>query len=206
MIELISKNYEWVFSGVGVLFLTLIINYVRKNKNLDSKKINEKYTIEGVGNENNVLEKNTIKDNSVNIQNSDNANVQIANNLTNNFVTIEKEKEKGNSRISNFDATEIRDKIENSPPFQKKQIAKNYSGIRIKWDVSYQMSHDPEENNVRIMSLFEGHYPWVCFNVNLEEYPIFKTAEKDVIFTIIGKIIEYDGGTFEIEIEDIIEK
>ena len=31
MIEYLTQNKEWIFSGIGVLILTLIINYLTKS-------------------------------------------------------------------------------------------------------------------------------------------------------------------------------
>ncbi len=78
MLDYISKNYEWIFSGIGILIISTIINFFYKKE-------------------------------------------------------TNKEREKGNLNISNYEATKIRDEIKKSPPFQQNQISSNYYGIKIKW-------------------------------------------------------------------------
>lgn len=157
MINLLSQHYQWIFSGIGVLFFTIIYNILKKKPQSILKK--------------------TFEDNSVTIKGNKNTSMHIGDNVVNNYnIEQEKEREKGNSNISDFEALVISKVIKESPPFQKNQIAANYKGIRIKWEVSLQSMHEPEGNKVRIMSLYKKTYPWVNFYIDIEKHPIFKVA------------------------------
>jgi len=146
------------------------------------------------------------QDNSIKISDNTNSPVHIGDNVNviNNYTAEkEKEREKDNSKISDFEATAISKIIKQSPPFQKTQIATNYNGIRVKWEVNLKAVHEPIENIARVMTLYKNNYPWVNFSIDLEEYPIFKVAKTDAKFIITGKIIKTNGATYEIDVEKI---
>lgn len=184
MIDLISKHYQWIFSGIGVLIITILYNIIKKKH--DSK---DKFSSNKISN-----------------KDSEEAAIHIGNKVVNNFnIESNSEQNKTTPIISNIEATEIRRRINESAPFQKKQIASNYIGVKIKWDITLQAVHEPKDNLVNVMSFYKESYPWIYFTIDIDKYPIFKIAEVGKKFTIIGIISNTDGATFEIEIEKIIE-
>jgi hypothetical protein len=126
---------------------------------------------------------------------------------TNNYTIIEqeKEREKGNSKISNFSAIDIRKAVDEGPVFQKEEIAKNYKGIRIKWMVVLESINSRAGTIVNLMTLYEGGYPWVNFKVDLADYPTLKVAKKGKELIVTGLILTYKGNSFDIELENIKE-
>lgn len=151
---------------------------------------------------------NNVKHNSIEIKDSSNTTVQLANSVVNNNYTIveqEKKREKGNSKISNFSAVEIKDTVESSPVFQKEEVAKNYQGIRIKWKVTLNSIHIESESMVSLMTRFEGGYPWVNFEVDLNDYPYLKVAKEGKLLTITGLISSYRSNSFYIDLENMEE-
>lgn len=130
-------------------------------------------------------------------------NKTINNNYT--IVEQEKEREKGNSKISNFSAIEIKKAVDESPVFQQEEIAKNYRGIRVKWNVSLISISSPSGSIVNLMTTYEGNYPWVCFKVDLNDHPTLKVAKKGKKFIVTGLILGYKHNSFDIDLENIEE-
>lgn len=145
----------------------------------------------------------------IEIKENEHTTVQLANSVVNNNYTIveqEKEREKGNNKISKFSANEIKDAVDNSPVFQKDEVAKNYQGIRIKWKVTLNSIHAESESRASLMTRFEGGYPWVHFEVNLNDYPYLKVAKEDKPLIITGVISNYRSNSFYIDLENIEEE
>lgn len=145
-----------------------------------------------------------LQENSIKVLDNKNSSIHIGNSVVYNYnVEKEKEREKGNLNISDFEATRVSEIINQSPPFQKKQTASNYKGIRIKWEVNLQNVQEPDGNIARVMTLYKNNYPWVNFSIDLENYPTFKVANLGEKFILTGTIIKTDGATYEIEVETI---
>ena len=130
-------------------------------------------------------------------------NKTINNNYT--IVEQEKEREKGNSKISNFSAIEIRRVVNESPVFQKEEIAKNYRGIRVKWKVTLYSIHSRSGSIVNLMTEYEGGYPWVNFEVDLNDHPTLKVAKMGKEFIVTGLILNYKNNSFDIDLENLEE-
>lgn len=107
--------------------------------------------------------------------------------------------------ISNLDAVDIMKEIDKVSPFLKKQIEKNYIGLRVKWIVSFDSIFTTKGIRFHVTSLYKGKYPWVYFDIDIEQYSFFKIAKKKQQFLITGTIIEIGGGTFTLEVNDIQE-
>jgi hypothetical protein len=188
MLDFLSKHSPWFFSGIGVFILTIVYD-------LFKKKTKEKKEI-----------KNTVKNNQIRVNKSENTTVQFANRVVNNYTTVEKEKDqKRNLKISKLSATEIRAIINECPVFQQEEIAKNYSGIKIKWRVTLYKIHSLSENFVNVMTRYENNYPWVNFKVDLNYNPILKVAKVGKEFIVTGLILKYSSNSFEIDLENIEE-
>lgn len=192
--------------GTGILtFISYILIPGEKEKNKVS--IRQKH----IGQGDNIAGNKTINfvnHNQIEIKESENTSVQLANSVVNNNYTIveqEKVREKGNTKISKFSALEIRDNIEQSPLFQKEEVAKNYEGIRIKWRVMLKSINIESQNIVSLMTNFEGKYPWVNFDADLNDYPYLKVVKEGKELIITGIISKYRSNSFYIDIENMEE-
>lgn len=203
-LKIVSEPIVSISSGI----LTLIGYILIPN---DKQNIKPEIKQELVGKGDNIAGNkatNNINYNPIEIKENKNTTVQLANNVVNNNYTIvelEKKREKGNSKISKFSAIEIRDVINDSPVFQKEEIAKNYQGIRIKWKVALNSIHKDSGNIVSLMTKFEGGYPWVHFEVDLNDYPYLKIAKEGKILIITGLISKYESNSFYIDLEKMEE-
>ena len=101
-----------------------------------------------------------------------------------------------------YSAISIMEELANLPPYQIDLMKTAYYGIRIKWNVEYITIHKID-NFWQIMCHFEGNYPWVIFEIDLNKYPIFKTIKKGTRFNIVGEIKKIAGNEFFIDLESI---
>lgn len=73
---------------------------------------------------------------------------------------------------------EIAITVDDSPPFQREQIGKNYIGLMISWPIIfYSLTRLP--NGRYIVGLAYGAETWgakITVNVNIDDYPRLKTA------------------------------
>jgi hypothetical protein len=95
--------------------------------------------------------------------------------------------------------------VDESPVFQKEEIAKNYRGIRIKWKVSLISINSRSENMVDIMTQYEGKYPWVNFQLDLKDHLNLKVAKQGHEFIVTGLILNYKNNVFDIDLENLEE-
>lgn len=143
---------------------------------------------------------------TINKQNHSGSGDNVLGNKTiNNHYTITQQERARKEVISNFSATEIQKAVDDSPVFQKKEIAKNFQGISIKWKVKLSAIHPGFGSTVKAMTLYEGSYPWVSFDVNLIKYPNLKVAKEGKRLIVTGKILKYNNGEFKIDLEDLQE-
>ena len=92
-----------------------------------------------------------------------------------------------------------------SPVFQKEEIAKNYRGIRVKWKVTLYSIHSRSGSIVNLMTEYEGGYPWVNFEVDLNDHPTLKVAKMGKEFIVTGLILNYKNNSFDIDLENLEE-
>ena len=84
--------------------------------------------------------------------------------------------------------------IENAPPFQRDDVAKNYENISVNWDVYFESIFDKGNKEIRLMLGANSFgYPWIYCSVNLEEYPEIKVIKTGKRIWITGKIARVRG-------------
>ncbi|HEY5590309.1 MAG TPA: hypothetical protein VIK55_04755 [Paludibacter sp.] len=105
--------------------------------------------------------------------------------------------------IVELDAKDIANEINNSLPYLEENIKSSYLGLSVKWIVRFDSLRKLKDNKYHVTTLYKGNYPWVYFDIDIEEYPFFKIARKKQAFKIAGKIIEIGGNTFTISVENI---
>jgi hypothetical protein len=111
-------------------------------------------------------------------------------------------------KISTLTVKKIIDEINDSPPFQKDEIAQNYHGIKVNWEgtlwevkkrflESVSVPLHPEAKNV--------HYS-IWFDVPVGKFPQLKIARRDDLIGVSGRIIKCSGpGMFvELDVDEII--
>lgn len=203
-LEIVSEPIVSIGTGI----LTLISYLVIPSEKQISEPLMKQ---EHIGQGDNIIGNKTtnyVNNNLIEINESEHATVQLANSVVNNNYTIvkqEKIREKGNSKISKFSAIEIKNTIDDSPVFQKDEVAKNYQGIRIKWKVTLNSIHTESGSIVSLMTRFEDGCPWVNFEVDLNDYPYLKVANKGKTLIIIGLIAKYKSNSFYIDLENMEE-
>jgi hypothetical protein len=135
MIDFFLKNYTWIFSGIGVVILTIIYQlYVRKKENKESSLKNTHIS--------------TKSGNNVILSGSNNNSVQI---ITNNPL--------GNTSLSyptvndeaiNITPSAIKREIVNAPAYLQEETSNSYRGIKIKWVLELFSIRKKDVNNVSI--------------------------------------------------------
>jgi hypothetical protein len=157
MIDFISNNYTWIFSGIGVLIISLILNWVlRKRKSSISHVKNNEISSESGSN--------------VIVSGSNVNNVQIITNKIQESSLLEKSK--GNDVIIDIDPTTIKNEISNAHAFQQDDIGNNYIGIKIRWNLELYSIH---KGNGQIYSIsfypIKQTGPIITVEADIEKYP-----------------------------------
>ena len=106
-------------------------------------------------------------------------------------------------QFSGLDARQIWEDLDNQPPFQIEQIAKNYYGNKVRWEVTLKGTPTLNGTSLRVMTLYKGSYPWVYFTADIKQYPILKTAKKGTRFIVTGTISKIGEGGFTVDIDGI---
>lgn len=103
---------------------------------------------------------------------------------------------KKSKNVSKLSPEDILKQLESVPPFQQKEVSKNYSGIKVVWNVLFRSAYvektGDDGNNVRlILSPNNGYLrPLINCHVNINEYPELKVSKKNTKITIAGEILE----------------
>lgn len=188
MIEFFNKNYEWIFSGIGVLVITILLSLFRKEKSKSSSNSSV--------NKSNVIE----------LKESNNNNVQIiGTQIQARYEIVDNDNK--DSDFVNIVPINIMKQIQSAPLYQQKEIANHYIGLKIKWILTLFHIYKHETNIISVSMEFNvGQYPDINFIVDIEKYPILKTANAGKMFEITGKIIACETLHISIELENLKEK
>lgn len=187
MMNFLEQNYEWIFSGIGVLVISAIYSFLIKKKKKRSGQIN--------------LQNVNIKDNA-------DTNIQIANNLVNNNIVVQPASNPPIEAIIMYDKEpiEIIKTVDNTPPFQRNAVEASFSGLFVNWVVIFHDVLSKEGNIVTVMTNYKQQYPWIYFKVDIEKYPIFKVAREHEEFIITGRILKVSGHDIDLKIDSIKKK
>jgi hypothetical protein len=117
--------------------------------------------------------------------------------------TIVKNKDKisqaAPKNITNISPFDITEQLNNTPPMQVDNVAKNYKGINVSWRLNLENAHETSSGLTRLMLLNNGIYPWVFCDIELDKYPQFKIINKNELFTVKGEIESVEGGTITLK-------
>jgi hypothetical protein len=189
---------EWVFSGIGVLALTLIGNvlkrYFKRGQNKASPQVRLIATAEGGAVASAVTASGT-----GNIQH---VNIHHHNEQTTTVLPNSVPPPKYNESPTPDD---VQQQIWDAPPFQRQIVRESFVDLRVRWRLSL-LSLEPEmviymttaerDNDCRpklhsVLAIYkgrEGPLRSVGFTVNLSEYPELKTLSNDEEFWVSGTI------------------
>ena len=109
---------------------------------------------------------------------------------------------------SNITVKEIVETIRSSPPFQKKEIAKQYVGINVEW-VGYLKEADVDfrdKSKVRINLNVDredviGYSIW--FSESITNFPEVRTLKKKAAIRVAGKIIDASSEGLCVELDPV---
>lgn len=108
-------------------------------------------------------------------------------------------------RFTNITPVEIRKKINEASPYQKQSVKDSFAGHNIKWILEYKSIYPFKNDSFRItMEVPPMESILIMFDVNLNEYPILKTAGVNELFEVTGKIISIDSLWTLIELFDLV--
>jgi hypothetical protein len=84
--------------------------------------------------------------------------------------------------------------LDNIPPYQKDDVAKNYKGYRIKWKLQLESAYKSDGRNIRIQASWNGGIrPLIYLSVNSKKYPEFKNMKQGKKFIVEGSIKNVDS-------------
>lgn len=196
MWDFIVKNYEWIFSGIGISMLIAFFKIFEKLKNFGRSEPDKKTIF---------LDKTTNSGNIINLSSSDNNNIQVVNNQTHHVYNKDHSK-LTKTEISNIEPRQTLDDIQSAPLLQQEYLEESFVGLRVKWIVRLNLlfSRDNKQINVACKPDDDNvSYPTINFLVNVDDYPFFKIARSGKKLEVIGKIIKYKGFHIDLEIESI---
>ena len=110
--------------------------------------------------------------------------------LTLGLIFSKKSSEQTNKSL---DAKKILADIEKTTPYLRNQAESSYVGLKIQWKVSFYSISNINTNTYHVTTLYKGNYPWIYFNIDIEQYPFLKVATKKQNFLIKGKIKNHVG-------------
>jgi hypothetical protein len=180
MFKCISDNYQWVFSGIGVSLITVIVISISNQiKKVKAKTINIEIPKTIPTNVANVEEKPILKE-VVMIQKSDDI--------------FYKEVPSG---------SEINKDIYSQPILMQEQYAASFINHRFSWKVKLYHAYLRKDKMIRLMFKDNG-YSNIKGNIDPEKYPEIMRKKSDEIAIIKGKILKIDSGDIEVEIDDMV--
>lgn len=190
MIDFFLKNYTWIFSGIGVVILTIIYQlYVRKKENKESSLKNTHIS--------------TKSGNNVILSGSSNNTVQIiSNQLKEETSPANRQEEK--RTIAKIDPTYINDEIERAPLFQQVDVGKNFIGFEVKWELKLSAIRRVRDNSFFVLfKQGDSITPDIFVRIDIETYPILKISKNGSMFEIEGKIIACLRHEIELDVKSI---
>lgn len=184
------NTIEWIFSGIGVLVISVILDrfIFKKSKTSSIKNKNIKDI--------------SIKD--ITMTDSNSNSFQIIEQQVQHLYQAKQETPEIIS-ITNISSAEIKDSISNSPLFQQNSIAKNYIGLNVVWELRL-FSITESTNSIKVLFIYKKDlFPDIAIKTTIEAHPFFKIAKQDTLFEVSGKIIICDKYHIELELRSLKE-
>jgi hypothetical protein len=165
ILELLIKNKEWLFSGIGIVLIVGLFSFFRKLVNLQKRK-------------------------SAPFSGPQNLKVITGSPST---PTIIETKPPPNSPPTNIipleslSPEEIYNAINKAPLLQQEDVTKHYIGLKVKWEGVLSSAYKEKDDIVRILIKSE-EYNLISFNVNKNDYPGLGLLKKGTLITVEGII------------------
>lgn len=171
ILEFLSKNKEWIFSGVGVVIIASIVSFVYKKLTKSERNGTAHITIVHVS-----QDQPQPRDESAPAVNSSH--------LMPAHIT----------RVSSIAFKEIYAALEAAVPLQKGQVAKSYEGIYVRWDAHLYSAEMRSDDEVRLsLDIDDRTHQTIRCVVNFSEYKEIGVLQKGAPITVIGRIKEVDS-------------
>lgn len=111
-----------------------------------------------------------------------------------------------NSTISNIKPLEIEKLIDNASLYQRREIAKSYVGLMIRWQLKLFMISKREDGKIFVaMRSIDEAYITIKFETDTAKYPILKVAEDHKQFSVLGNIIDCEEHYITLELLELQE-
>lgn len=192
MVDFFIKNYQWMFSGVGVVALTLFIKVFFDRKEKGKREIANTDSSNNSDNKIIISERNNASFNS------------LSNPVQKNYYP--KEEKSVDPDVVDFSPQDIYKQIEETTPYQKEEVRKSYKGLKINWTLELMSIFGKNGNIVTVLfSSKDDSYTsrTISSKIDIEKYPFLKVSKEKDKFNILGKILKVDGLSIEVESENI---
>jgi len=83
--------------------------------------------------------------------------------------------------------------LESVPVYQRKNAEVAYSGQKVVWELNFKSIRDRKENLHVVLSFGPDSYPWVYFQISLDEYPEFKLLHSNNKIIVTATIDSVSG-------------
>lgn len=199
VLEYLKSNKEWLFSGIGVFALSLIIAYVRF---LYLRRL-PRVAVQGHERISPPASNTSAMGLTAN-QSAQHALPAIsplpfntsATELTANQST---QHAPGAERVSAIAIKEITSAIKNAPPLQREFVAKHYEGILVQWHARLFTARRRDNDVVQLALDFpDGSNDLVWCDVHRSDYPELSVLLKGAPITVVGRIEEASSAGVEL--------
>jgi hypothetical protein len=191
MLDYILKNKEWMFSGIGVAIILLIINYFSQKKSTKTSKDIE--SIPSSVKQPEVFEVKQI--NSKGDDDTDTDKLSRSDNEQETYITKQ-------SYITQEDARRITRELDEMPPLHIDDVTKNYIGFNVDWITEYFSAHKIKDDLIGVRVFIEASgtvRPIVIhFQVYLSEYKQFSILKSGDKIRVTGQIVKFEPYIIEL--------
>jgi hypothetical protein len=177
MIEFIKSNYEWIFSGCGVVIILAFWKVISRIFTTPKRALGDELPI---------------PNEAYRIGNSQ-GSVQISPEPIDHPLR-EESTSAYSTQIASIDPVILMEELRSAPPYQVEQISSNYVGLRIKCSGEYfyiYVDRESQAPRCDITLRYESRTDiLIMFSIDIEQYPILKIAKFGKKFTVVGRIAE----------------
>jgi len=124
----------------------------------------------------------------------------------NEILVIQSESEIKNSTITNITPEKIYNHLDSVPLFQREATASHYVGMNIRCIVKLFSITNLSENKILVTTRDDKYeYLYIDFEIDIDNYPILRIAQRNKRFEVSGKIINCGQYSNRLEVTDIKE-
>lgn len=189
MIDFFLKNYTWIFSGIGVVIITIIFGWISKKKLKNELLLsNNNSSEESNLNYNNI---STESGNNVILSGSNGNTIQIIADRLSESTSLITNSDDAGFTFSKISPEYIKSEIERASLYQQEAVSKSFIDIYVNWELRLFTISNNSEKEFRVSFVpKESLFPDIRIIIDIGNYPVFKIAKLYSLFIIEGKIIE----------------